>query len=266
MNHAIKAEFRKMLSTRMWWGMAIGVFLSGALIAFLFGATTETDGGAGLDAEGNPITFTPTEIAINTYTGGVTFGYLFLLVIGIMTMGAEYRHKTITSSLLAVPRRTQLVLAKVVALLGFGIMYGLIFLLGSVAAGGVTLSARGFEVFPEPGTVLRSLALVLLVLGLWALIGLGLGVLIPNQVAAILVGVSVAFIIEPIAAAVLSSQDWGESVSKFMPSRATSAILGAYSGDSGDQLSWWAGSLVLLAYAVVAAGVGLLLTKRRDVS
>ena len=36
MGGAVKAEFRKFFTTRLWWGMAIGVFLSGALFALIF--------------------------------------------------------------------------------------------------------------------------------------------------------------------------------------------------------------------------------------
>ena len=62
------------------------------------------------------------------------------------------------------------------------------------------LNLRGAEAFPSTA-ILRTLALSLLVLGLWALIGLGLGILIPNQVAALMIGVGVAWIVEPLAGA-----------------------------------------------------------------
>jgi len=35
MNRAISAEFRKFFTTRMWWGMGIGVFALGAGLAAL---------------------------------------------------------------------------------------------------------------------------------------------------------------------------------------------------------------------------------------
>lgn len=266
MTNAVKAEIRKLMTTRLWWGMAIGVFLLAGLIALAFGGTIDPDGVDTVDGQGNAIRMTPAKIALSTYTGGIAFGYLLLLVIGITTMGAEYRHKTITASLLAVPRRGRLIAAKVIALLAFGIMYGLIFLLGSVGVGATVLSIRGLAVFPEPGTIARSLALMLLVLGLWALIGLGLGVLIPNQVAAILVGVAMAFIIEPIGAQLLANQSWGETLSQYFPSRATNAVLDSVTATGQEQLSWWAGALVLTAYAAVFVAIGTWLTKRRDVS
>ena len=111
-------------------------------------------------------------------------------------------------------------------------------------------------------------AVLLLVLGLWALIGLGLGVLIPNQVAAILTGVGIAFIVEPLLGLLISQVSFGETIAKFFPSYATNAVLGATSSGEGAQslLNWWEGSLVLLAYAAVFVGIGTWLTNRRDVS
>lgn len=264
MGAAIKSEVRKLMTTRMWWGMGIAVFVVAALFAFIIGATSSSDPTPEAAAAGQPA-FSAQEIAVNTYTGGSSFGYVLLLVIGILMIGAEYRHKTITGSLLAVPHRGQLILAKVIALLAFGVMYGVIFVIGSVAAGATTLSVRGLELFPEPGGIGKSLALLLLVLGLWALIGLGLGVLIPNQVAAIMVGVGLALLVEPIASAIIATQDWGEAVAKFFPSQATAAVLGQFGGGT-EQLSWWAAALVLFAYAALFTGIGTLLTQRRDVS
>lgn len=265
MGAAIKAEVRKLLTTRLWWGMAIAVFVCGAGLAALLGSISSSEPSQDAIEAGAPV-MTPTEIAISTYTGGSAFGYVLLMVIGIMTVGSEYRHQTITSSLLAVPQRMRLIGAKIIALLGFGVMYGLIFLVGSVAVGATVLSIRGLEVLPDAGTVVRSLLLLLLVLGLWALIGLGLGILIPNQVAAILVGVALAFIVEPIIGAIASQTSWGETMAQYFPSQATSAVLGGYQGENAMRLSWWAGALVLAAYAAVMAGIGSWLTQRRDVS
>ena len=114
---------------------------------------------------------------------------------------------------------------------------------------------------------MRTLALSLLVLGLWALIGLGAGILIPNQVAAILIAVGAAWILEPVLGILLGLVSWGQSIAPYMPSQATVAMVGQVNTSATvELLSWWAGALVLVAYAAVLAGIGSVLTVRRDVT
>ena len=266
---AVKAEFRKFFSTRMWWGMAIGVFLAGALFAVLFALVV-----AGSHQERGPGGGGPrlpgldnTTMVSTVYTAGLSLAYLLTLVVGVMSIGSEYRHKTITSTFLSTPKRVRVMLAKVTSLLGIGVFYGLVFLVGSVGVGGAAIAIKGFSPFPEAGPIARALALSLLVLGLWSLLGLGAGILIPNQVAAILIAVGAAWIVEPLAGILLSLVSWGKDVVPYMPSQATSAMVGQINTSSSTHLlSWWAGALVLVAYAAVLAGIGSILTVRRDVT
>jgi ABC-2 type transport system permease protein len=60
------------------------------------------------------------ELARTVYTGGIQVSYLLTLAIGVLTIGSEYRHKTITGTFLATPKRAKVMLAKVIALLGIG--------------------------------------------------------------------------------------------------------------------------------------------------
>jgi ABC-type transport system involved in multi-copper enzyme maturation permease subunit len=266
MSRAIRAELRKFFSTRLWWGMALVVLLSGAAFAVLFGFILTSD------ALGQGAPALPTSDALLArivYTQGLSVGYLLTLSVGVMMVGSEYRHKTITATFLGTPRRATVMAAKTVALLFIGGFYGLLSLVGSVSAGALVLSARGHEPFSDP-EIWRTLALALLVLGLWALIGLGAGILIPNQVAALLIAIGVAWIVEPIVAAVLPLTDWGAEIVPYLPSRATNAALGLEStgldGGTVATLSWWAGALVLTAYAAVMAGLGTWRTLRADIS
>jgi len=266
---AVKAEFRKFFSTRMWWGMAIGVFLAGALFALLFalvvaGSTQQGGPGGG----GPPLPDLDNTTMVSTvYTAGLSLAYLLTLVVGVMSIGSEYRHKTITSTFLSTPKRVRVMVAKVTSLLGIGALYGVVFLVGSVGVGGATIAIKGFSPLPDAGPIARALALSLLVLGLWSLLGLGAGILIPNQVAAILIAVGAAWIVEPLAGFLLSLVSWGQSVVPYMPSQATSAMVGQVNTSSTTELlSWWAGALVLVAYAAVLAGIGSFLTVRRDVT
>jgi hypothetical protein len=267
MRGAITSEFRKFFTTRMWWGMAIGVFVSGAALAAVFalvvpGSRSGT-GGGGPPAPGLG---DPTTVS-TVYTAGLSVAYLLTLTIGVMSIGSEYRHMTITSTFLATPKRVHVMVAKVTSLLGIGVFYGLVFLAGSVGVGATTIAIKGYSPLPQAGTIFRTLALCLLVLGLWSLIGLGAGILIPNQVAAILIAVGAAWIVLPLAGVLLGLVSWGKPVVPYLPSEATSAMVGALNASTDVRLlSWWAGALVLVAYATLMAGIGSLLTVRRDVT
>lgn len=264
---AVHSELRKFFTTRLWWGMGIGILVSGAAFALLFGIlltsdTVETTGGPGGIPTGDSV-----QIANSVYTAGLSVGYLLMLTIGVIQIGSEYRHSTITSTFLATPRRATAMLAKVAALLVVGTGYGVVSLLGSVSVGALTLNLRGADAFPSV-EVLRTIALSLLVLGLWALIGLGVGILIPNQVAALLIGVGVAWIVEPLVGLAIKAWDFGqEHVAPYLPSEATNAIVNAVQNSPDDvRLSWWAAAITLALWAAVLSGIGILLTVRRDVS
>jgi ABC-type transport system involved in multi-copper enzyme maturation permease subunit len=264
---AVRAELRKFFTTRLWWGMAIAVLLSGAAFAVLFAFVFTSDAVQG--PQGAVAPRTDAAIAKAVFTGGLQVGYLLTLAIGVLTIGSEYRHQTITATFLAIPRRGRVMAAKVAALLVVGAFYGVLSLAGAVGAGSLVLTSKGIAPFADT-TIWRTLALSLLVLGLWALIGLGAGILIPNQIAALLISVAVAWIVEPVLSLVLALTEWGKSISPYLPSRATSAMVeatsGGFDGQPIEQLSWWAGALVLMAYAVVMAGLGTWRTLRSDIS
>lgn len=266
MRPAIRAEFRKFFTTRLWWGMAIAIFLAAVAFSLLFGFLLTSDSATTGGPDSGVPTGTPEQIANSVYTAGLGVGYLLTLTIGVLQIGSEYRHKTITATFLAVPRRAKVMLAKVAALLGLGGLYGLISLAGSVAVGAVVLDARGVNPFPG-GEIARTLALSLLVLGLWGLIGLGVGILIPNQVAAILIAVGVAWIVEPLIGFGLTFWDWGgQHIAPYLPSSATNAMVNSVQNANEIRLDWWGGALVLIGYAAVLAGLGVWRTLRSDIS
>ena len=116
---------------------------------------------------------------------------------------------------------------------------------------------------------MRTLALSLLVLGLWALIGLGIGILIPNQVAALLIGIGVAWIVEPLLGFAMSAWEFGrEHIAQFLPISAHQrrrqrrlAAAPTRCASSGGAVPWCSPR-----YAVLLAGFGIWRTTRADIS
>lgn len=277
MSGLLRSEIRKYFTTRMWWGMALGMFLVGAIFAAFTGSFTIYGEMPVGDSMVNVADAMPElTMARMIYTAGIQFGYMLALVIGVLSMGQEFRHKTISNTFLAGPRRYQVVFAKVGALVVILLVNAVAHLAGGLLGGGILLGTGGYSLFPDPAALLETFALVVLILVTWGLIGLGLGVLIPNQVAALFLGIAVTLIVEPVVAFALTFFDGWDVLAKFFPSQATTATLSLFSGvDSGlaeamgaggDQLAWWGGALTLLAYAAVMTLIGLLLTRRRDIA
>ena len=72
MSAAVRAELRKIFTTRLWWGMAIAVLLSGAGLAVLFAFVLTSDAVQGPRAAAAPDT--DVALAKAVFTGGLQVG------------------------------------------------------------------------------------------------------------------------------------------------------------------------------------------------
>jgi ABC-type transport system involved in multi-copper enzyme maturation permease subunit len=255
---------RKVFTTRLWWGLLTGLVLAWAGLSVLLGALSGLDTGNGQSGPGvdDPATVR------TVLTAGLGTAYLFALAFGVIAMAGEFRQQTITATLLTSPHRSRVVLAKlaVVALVGLG--YGLAGVIAGLIGGVPVLLIRGSHVALTGHGIPRALAAATVAVALWAVLGLGVGTLIRNQIVALLVSIGVAWIAEPIIAFGLNAAGAG-GVARFLPSQATSALVSPAATNGGvttSLLPWWAGALVLLAYAVLSGALGAALTLRRDVT
>lgn len=258
----VRSELRKIVSTQLWWGLLIG----GVAFTTLYAGITA--GFAGMEAgPGQPATpgLESSQGIRGVYTVSAFMGmYIFALLLGITGMTSEYRYQTITPTFLVTPRRGHVVVAKMLAHLGMGLLFGMVAILTALTAGAVVIALRGYELGLGADRLWPSAGLAVLAVAIWTLLGIGIGTLIRNQIVAILLVILVAFLIEPLVTIAFGALDLGV-VGKYLPTNASSALM--QPGDSFVQyLDWWAGGLVLLAYAVVLAGLGMFLSVRRDVS
>jgi ABC-2 type transport system permease protein len=265
MRAALVAEYRKLVSTRMWWVLllALAGYLGfmGGVMGFSLAVAPQPD--EGLLIQG-------AELAAAVYSLINAIGYVFPLVIGSLAMTMEFRHQTITQSLLVEPRRGVFLGAKLLATVPLGLLYGVV---GTVAVVGVAaplLGMAGDGAFLTDGDVLQVIALGVVVSAVWAVIGVAFGSVLTNQVAAIVVILAFTQFVEPIARLALGAFDATEDVAKFLPGAAADGLMGAsffaaFGGGESDLLPRWAALLVLLAYAGVLALVGRYTTLRRDI-
>ena len=262
MTDLVRSELRKITSTRLWWGLLLGAVLFTAIQAAATAAFAGTDPGAGQPATPGLET---AEAIRSVYALSVFSGtYIFALVLGITGMTTEYRYQTITPTFLVSPRRSRVVVAKMVAHVVVGAGYALVSLAAALVVGAVVIGIRGEDLGFGADRLWPTIALAVVAVAIWTLLGIGIGTLVRNQVAAILLAILITFLIEPLLTVLFGALDL-DAVVKYLPTNASTALM-----SPGEvfitYLDWWAGGLVLLGYAVVLAGLGVLLSVRRDVT
>jgi ABC-type transport system involved in multi-copper enzyme maturation permease subunit len=261
MINLVKAEFRKVFSTRMWIGLTAG---GAALVAFYtiviaFTAGTASAGPNGFKSLADPGTVRAVY--------GVPFevGYLIPIVFGVILICGEYRHKTITPTFLVTPKRSPVLLAKIVVAGIVGAGMGVLYSIESAAIGAAIIAGRGYPVLLGSNGIPRMLVLMAVGLGVWAVFGLGFGALLRNQIAAVITALAIVAILEGLLTLALRWAHLG-TVAKLLPSNAAAAIVQPSTVKAGDLLSWWSGGLTLLAWGLVTVLLGTMITQRRDVT
>lgn len=270
---ACAAELRRVASTRIWWILALVLagyvaFMAAFLALFLGELGALLGGGSNLPQR---------EIADLVYASGPSLGYLVPVLLGALIVTSEHRHRTLTPTLLAEPRRGVVITGKTVVGAAFGAGYGVVGILAAVGAGGGVIAATGGDPLLGDPETWALLARATLAMALWGVIGVGLGGLVANQVVAIVLLLVFTQFLEPILRLVGSIWEWSAQVGKFLPGAASDALVGSgLFGSLGAldpsapmlsvSLEWWQGGLVLAGLAAVLLTLGAATTWRRDVS
>jgi len=203
MSALLRAELLKLRTTRTFVALVAAALLLSLLIVVLIVLLSDE--------------FTKQE-AREIFTSD--FSSLFILVLGIMGLAGEWRHRTITGTILAAPDRIRLLAAKVLAYAAAGALLSLIVMLSIMAVGSLLLSIE------DKTTVgIADLADVLwrnlLIAALLGALGVCIGGLLRNQIVAIVTVLVVSFVVEP------TLYGLAPEVGKYGPiSNAPSGILG----------------------------------------
>jgi ABC-2 type transport system permease protein len=188
-------------------------------------------------------------------------GNVVVLILGIMVLTQEFRFGTATPSFLVTPKRGRVLVAKLIAIALVGAVFAIISAAVAVVAGALLIPFKD-GVVNYDGQVLQVLLGAILVMVLYGPIGIAVGALIRNQIAAVVGALAFTFLAEQLLIALLPS--WG----KWTPGGASSAVLqlGDLATTRGDLLPVWGGALLLVAYAVVLSAIAARLTLRRDLT
>lgn len=259
MSHALHAEALKLLTTRLWWGLLLGLVGLVALNVVPTALFAGESSGSGVPAV-PPLEEVAGVTAV--YGAGYQAGYLLALVLGVVIAATDHRHRTATATYLAIPARSRVIGAKALVAAAAGLVYGVVAQVMTVAVAAPVVLGRGADLLLGEEQVLRSLLLGIPGIALWAVLGTALGVLVRNQVAAVLIAVGYVFLGDLLVSGLFALTDL-DGAARFTPVNASSAIVEGFTGF--DLLSWWGGALVLLAYSAVLAVLGWVVGQRRDV-
>jgi ABC-2 type transport system permease protein len=246
MNALLRAELIKLRTTRTFAGMAGAAVAISLLITVLVAILTE-----------------PTEdsVLVDVFTSDVSGFFIFLLaIIGIT---GEWRHRTITSSLLAAPDRLRFLGAKTLAFTVAGAVLSVMVSIAIAIAGTVVLSLRDLPL-PEAGELAAQLGRLAVVAALTGALAVGLGATVRNQVVAVVGLLLLGLLVEPMVTTLVPE------VGRFGPFTALpTAVAGIPAEDAGlgevDLLAPGLAALVLLAWIGAAFAAGYAMLRGRDV-
>lgn len=265
MLRSLRSELLKISTTRSWWVLALILFVwvgfnSGAIAAFGRVLVDQTAGAITEDA-----------IPPLVYSTVTAVGYVFPLLFGALASTTEFRHQTLTPTFLATPRRARVLGGKIGAGLIWGLVFGVVGLVASAGIGGLILQLGGVDPGFGSSETWALIGRALAGMTLWTVIGVALGVLMPNQVAVIVTVLAFTQFLEPLLRLGTSFWEWTAAVGRFLPGAASDALVGSsiyslFAGGVSEALEWWQGGLVLGGYAALFLVIGGLTTWRRDVT
>ncbi|GAA0446920.1 hypothetical protein Ade02nite_85660 [Paractinoplanes deccanensis] len=269
----VNAELFKVRTTSIWWVLGIvlvPLYAASVLVNWAQFAAGQPDEGLS-DTQSAQIeaALEPVNVATTLYTSGQFFGVLIVVLLGAIIVTSEFFHLTATTTFLTTPRRESVILAKFGAAVVIGLLVWLITTVLNLIV--VPLIMNQLDVPAQLGTaaVWRAIGLNALAFGLWAILGVGVGVLIRSQIAATLV-LAITYVVGTQAIGLiffLLSEwvaEWFNKLQVIVPTTASQLMI------SGTELPGnpprWVGAAVLIGYAAVTGVLGTLITKRRDIS
>lgn len=191
---------------------------------------------------------------------GIGYGQLTICVLGVLIITSEYSTGVIRSSLLAVPRRPLMLVAKLVVFTALLLVLTEIVVFGSFLAGSALLNSKVPVSLSSPGATraVVGAGLYLTMLGLFAL---AIGALIRHTAGAITTVIGLTLVL-PIITHFLPGT-WGQHIDAYLPIQAGTLVYSS-SGRSSQLLSAWQGFGVFSLWTVGLLAVAAILLQRRD--
>lgn len=258
---AVRVELLKLRTTRSTLG-----FLAVAVgITALVGGLEIANAGTG-SAMAIPSLQTPRGLQDGVASTG--FALLLATVFGVSLPSAEFRLKTITDTYLDDPDRVRVMTAKIAAALAGGALIGAVAAITALTLSLVTVAADHYHVALSAWTICRFALGTVIGSALLAAVGVGIGSLIRNQVAAVIIVFAWGLAIEATLGGAFTS-----SIGPYLPYTAAAMTAGVTNGGGMPPIPRGIHPLPFVAVVGLLAGIAILLgalsqltTLQRDVN
>jgi ABC-2 type transport system permease protein len=226
MGNLIKAEYRKIITTKMWWALLVPSVLLAIGWSWLGGEAFSSiaDGvGEALDDVNADVQLDEMSWASLALTRAMNFATLFPMTFGALAVASEINRRTITTSFLTASTRAAVLSAKAIVYVVWGLIYGVVVALGATIGTAIGADA---EVLPGAGDWILILLSGILACVLWTVFGMGVGALLGSPVAALLVLLLYAGLVGPVTELIITASTEGSHIAGFMPNGSANGLTG----------------------------------------
>ena len=194
MTALVRSELLKVRTTRGWWAYLI-------VLVGLVGIGTAAEVGSRSVDERSGLDF---QLALVDLIGITS---LLAIILGITIITSEFRHGTITPTLLTTPARERVLAGKAVAGVLVALLFAVLALLVVVAVAAIWTAIDGGELELMDGDVAERAGKTLLGVVLWLLLGLAIGSVVHSQIAALVGTLLWIFLVETLLVGLFSLLD-----------------------------------------------------------
>jgi ABC-type transport system involved in multi-copper enzyme maturation permease subunit len=246
MNDVIRSEYRKIRTTRTLPGLLVGTLLLSGLATW------------GIVASASATELATALSSPKALYAAVAIVPIFILVLAVRSFTDEVRYGSLVPTVLATPKRTPVLLAKLLVIAGASIVFVVAAMAFATGIAAALLVSRGAAISIDVGAVIALTGKVVVVSMLWSALGVSIGAAVRHQVAAIVGALAWLLVVENLVLGF--APQWGQ----WLPGSAAGSVIGMFEGS--PQLSVAAGFVVLVAWAAGAVALAWALLVKRDVA
>ena len=249
MSALVRSELLKIRTTRGWYAYL-------TVVVLLVGVAVAGDIGGSDDFSRSTLDF---QVGL---VEAVTIAALLSIILAITVVTTEFRHGTITPTLLAAPHRERVIASKALAAVLVAMLLALLALVVVAGVALIWLSIIDADLHVGDAEIEKRAAQMILLAVLWALLGIAIGTVVHSQVAALVGTLVWAFLGETLLLGLFGLLDL-DGARPYLPFQA---LDGADGTGGHNLLSYWPAVAVSLGWIALLGAAGTERTRRRDIT